>query len=125
MTEIIQPKATTEATQNHKGKMTLYPQTTRQFELIRQSITRCRSDFPDCYHHKHQQAKEFENLANSLRSGKTLLDTLTADKTLTKQEKAQLKRFNKATTYLIKHLDEIVAFTAETAQTPKEQGNDN
>ena len=90
---------------------TLYPQTTRQFELIKHAITRCKAEFPDCYHHKHQQAKEFNSLADSLLSGKALLDDLATNKELTKQQKAQLKRFKKATAYLVKHLKEIVTFT--------------
>ena len=51
-------------------------QTNRLFELTKQSIERCKLNFPDDYHHKHKQAQECAEIAKRLATARYLIKRL-------------------------------------------------
>ncbi|HDR1013935.1 TPA: hypothetical protein QB365_001860 [Pasteurella multocida] len=89
------------------GLCVLYTQINRQFQLIKDSNQRCFNEFPDCYHHKIKLAKECDDLAERLSKGLLMVEELAEGKTLSKEQKGQIKAFMRGAKYLISKLHSV------------------
>ncbi|EEX49482.1 hypothetical protein [Pasteurella dagmatis] len=97
------------------GLYVLYTQINRQFQLIKDSNQRCFNEFPDCYHHKIKLAKECDDLAERLSKGLLMVEELAEGKTLSKEQKGQIKAFMRGAKYLISKL-QGVSFNVDEIQ---------
>lgn len=107
--ETAKAEQSTGQSQN-KPKITLYPQITRQFGLMRASVERCHKDFPDCFHFKLQTAKECRIIADCLKHS-----VATLAKHTEKHDK-DAQRAIKAQRYLIRQFESVIAEVERVAQ---------
>lgn len=90
---------------NKRAILAPYPQITRQFDLMKASVERCKRDYPDCFHHKQQTAKECRTLADNLKAGNALLGTLAKIRPDSGQA---VKKAINANRYLIRQLESVI-----------------
>ncbi|WP_324682522.1 hypothetical protein [Bibersteinia trehalosi] len=90
----------------NKPKITLYPQITRQFDLLVQSVERCKAEYPDCFHHKLHTAKECYSLRKQLKQSVEFLKSLTV---LQPENRKALQQAINANRYLIRQLEKVIA----------------
>lgn len=98
----------------------VYPQVNRQFELIKDSNARCLREFPDCFHHKQQLAKECRDLADRLNQGYELMKGWRAERELTAEERKQYKAFKHGILYLLNKFNGV-ALNVEALQGGKDE----
>lgn len=90
-----------------QGGFGAFPQTSRSFLLIKESITRCKSDFPDFFHHKLQHANEYQQLSNALNQGLMILQNFANKQPLDPKNKEQLRAFRQAVKYLTWNFNDV------------------
>lgn len=90
-----------------------YTQTSRQFELMKSAIERCKRDYPDCFHHKHQQADESRRIAKNLRQGLKIWTRLAKGEQPTTEMAQQLHHFQQTVNYLAHHFNDVAKYVQE------------
>lgn len=95
-----------------------YMQTTRQFDLMKSAVERCKRDYPDCFHHKQQQAIESRQIALNLRQGLKVWEKLAQGEPLTAQMSRQLHHFKQTVNYLAFHFDDVAKFIDKVETAP-------
>lgn len=101
------------APKSKQGDFIGYAQTTRQFDLMKSAVERCKRDYPDCFHHKQQQATESRQIAQNLRQGLKVWEKLAKGEQPTAQITQQLHHFKQTVNYLAYHFSDVAKFIDE------------
>lgn len=83
------------------------PQISRSFQLCKDSVNRCKSEFPDHFHHKLQHAQECQQLAVAFNQGLALLQKIGKNQPLADDDKLHLKNFKQSVKYLARHFNDL------------------
>lgn len=100
-----------------QADFTVNPQTSRQFELMKSAIERCKRDYPNCFHHKHQQANESRQIAKNLQQGLKVWEQLAKGKQPTTEMTEQLNHFRQTVNYLAHHFNDVAKYVQEVDNT--------
>lgn len=100
-----QPQAQTQNT-HKRAILAVYPQISRQFEMLKSSVGHCKQKFPDCFHHKQQTANECRLLAENLRKGVEMIKAMAVIKP---EMRAEAQQAINSSRYLIRQFESVIA----------------
>lgn len=85
-----------------------YPQMTRQFKMLADSVENCKNNFPDCFHHKLHTAKECKSLATRLAVSVKILQKIRKNQPLDDVSEVDIKQATHSSRYLIRQFESII-----------------
>lgn len=85
-----------------------YPQITRQFKMLADSVENCKNNFPDCFHYKLHTAKECKSLAARLAVSVKILQRIRKNQPLDDVSEVDIKQAIHSSRYLIRQFESII-----------------